>query len=345
MPDPEAARTAPLRDRVTAPERPPIPDTPGLEWRAAGTADVHLLQALYAAISRSDHPNYILTRDEIADELEHSWVDPTTDTLIGLDSTGAAAAFGQVVLAPVKETVVRSILFGGVHPDHRVRGIGRQLLAWQEARALQQLATSELPLPGWILLYADDRSVRTHRLAAAAGFQPARYFTGLSRDLSAPIPEPPLPAIVRLEPYSAGLSDVTLEAKNAAFRDHWGSQPSTVEQWESMLGLGVFRPDLSFVALAGDDVVGFVMSEVNEDDWPGQGYSSAYISLVGVVREWRKRGIAPALLARAFTEFRDGGLERAVLDVDSENPTGALGLYTGMGFVPETRETAFSKVF
>jgi ribosomal protein S18 acetylase RimI-like enzyme len=96
--------------------------------------------------------------------------------------------------------------------------------------------------------------------------------------------------------------------------------------------------------LAGDEVVGFLTSEVNEDDWEGQGYSSGYIPLVGVLRQWRRRGIAPALLARAFAAFRAEGLERAVLDVDSENPTGALGLYTGMGFLPETRETAFSKV-
>jgi ribosomal protein S18 acetylase RimI-like enzyme len=163
--------------------------------------------------------------------------------------------------------------------------------------------------------------------------------------LADPVPEIPLPDGVRIEPYRAELKAATLEAKNAAFRDHWGSQPMTDEQWESMLSLSVFRPHLSFLALAGDEVVGFVTSEVNEDDWAGQGYSSAYIPLVGVVRDWRRKGIAPALLARAFAAFREEGLERAVLDVDSDNPTGALGLYTGMGFVPETRETAFSKVF
>lgn len=342
---PDLPVRAPLRERVAAPERPPLPDTDGLEWRPASSSDLHVLEALYAAMSRADHPNYTQSREEIQDELGHSWVDPRADTLIALTGDGAAAAFGQVVLSPGKETLVRSILFGGVHPDFRGRGIGRQLLAWQEARALQQLATVDLTLPGWILLYADDRSERTHRLAASAGFQPARYFTGLSRVLADPLPDVQPPDGVRIEPYRPELEAATLEAKNAAFRDHWGSQPATEEQWESMLALSVFRPDLSFLALAGDEVVGFLTSEVNEDDWPGQGYTSAYIPHVGVVREWRRRGIAPALLARAFTAFRDIGLERAVLDVDSDNPSGALGLYTGMGFVPETRETAFSKVF
>jgi mycothiol synthase len=342
--EPDRSAPAPLRDRIMAPERLPLPDTDGLEWRPASPDDLDALEALYGAISRADHPNYTQSREEIEDELGHSWVDIEADTLIAL-ADGAAVAFGQVTLMPGKETLVRSILFGGVHPEFRGSGIGRQLLAWQEVRALQQLATVDLTLPGWIMIYADDRSERTHRLAASAGFAPARYFTGLSRVLADPIPEVQLPAGIRIEPYRPELSAGTLEAKNAAFRDHWGSQPMNAEQWESMLALSVFRPDLSFLALAGDEVVGFVTSEVNEDDWPGQGYSSAYIPLVGVVRDWRRKGIAPALLARAFAAFRDEGLERAVLDVDSDNPTGALGLYLGLGFVPETRETAFSKVF
>jgi mycothiol synthase len=307
--------------------------------------DVDLLVPLYAAMGLADHPNYIFSGEEIEDDLRHSWVDPAADTLLGITADGVAAAYGLVVLMPGKETLVRSILFGGVHPDFRGKGVGRQLMRWQEGRALQQLATVDLTLPGWIMLYADDRSQRTQRLALSSGFRPARYFTGLSRVLADPIPDLTLPAGVRIEPYRAEHSTAALEAKNAAFRDHWGSQPMTVEQWESMLGLSVFRPELSFLALAGDEVVGFLTTEVNEDDWERQGYSSGYIPLVGVVREWRRKGVAPALLARAFAAFRDAGLERAALDVDSDNPTGALGLYTGMGFVPETRETAFSKVF
>jgi hypothetical protein len=34
-----------------------------------------------------------------------------------------------------------------------------------------------------------------------------------------------------------------------------------------------------------------------------------------------------------------------VLDVDSESPTGAGGLYASAGFVESNRETAFTRVF
>jgi ribosomal protein S18 acetylase RimI-like enzyme len=135
-------------------------------------------------------------------------------------------------------------------------------------------------------------------------------------------------------------------ARNDSFRDHWGSQPMNEEQWDSFVGRSTFRPDLSFLAVAPDGTVaGFVLSSVSEDDWPGQGFSSAYIDLVGVTRAWRKRGIAPALLARDLRAIADAGLEKAVLDVDSDSPTGALGLYSGVGFAESNRSINFTKVF
>ena len=97
--------------------------------------------------------------------------------------------------------------------------------------------------------------------------------------------------------------------------------------------------------MAGDEVVGFVIVTVTEEDWPGQGFSSAYIELVGVTRAWRGRGIAPAVLARSLQLMADAGLEKAVLDVDSDSPTGALGLYTGLGFVESNRSINYNRVF
>jgi ribosomal protein S18 acetylase RimI-like enzyme len=39
------------------------------------------------------------------------------------------------------------------------------------------------------------------------------------------------------------------------------------------------------------------------------------------------------------------GWDRVVLDVDAENPTGALGLYTGMGFVSTQAETGLVRAY
>ena len=63
----------------------------------------------------------------------------------------------------------------------------------------------------------------------------------------------------------------------------------------------------------------------------------------GVRREYRGRGIAQALLADAMRRFTDAGMDVASLDVDSENPTGALGLYTKMGYQAVNTSMAWDK--
>ncbi|MEO6116065.1 MAG: GNAT family N-acetyltransferase, partial [Pseudolysinimonas sp.] len=267
------------------------------------------------------------------EEFSHSWVDLAHDTLLGESDDGSTVvAFGQVIAPPDPESIVRSILVGGVDPAHRGRGIGRSLLAWQEGRARQQLAASSLELPGWIMAYSQERSADAGRLFERAGFATERYFSQLDRVLADPIPELELPAPLRIVNLSPELFEATRLAKNDAFRDHWGSQPTSVEGWDGMMSLPSRRLDLSFLAMDGDEVVGLVVAEVTESDWELQGFRGSYIALVGVVAAWRRRGVAPALLAATLRASRDDGLERSVLDVDSDSPTGALALYTGMGF-------------
>lgn len=337
---------SPLNERVVAPEVAVRPtDSSGLRWRPASIDDVDEVTALYKRMANADHPAWSETRDEVAAEFGHPWVDLTQDSLLAHSEDGELVAFGQVIRPPAQETLVRSILFGGVDPAHRGRTIGRQLLGWQYSRALQQLASSDKPLPGWVMAHADERNQGAQRLYRRFELTPARYFVKLERDVADPIEQVGVPDGVSIVPYAPDLSEAVRRAKNAAFQDHWGSQPATEEQWRRDLDLPVFRPDLSFVAVVQGEVVGLVISEVYEDDWEAQGFRSGYISLVGVVRDWRRRGIAPALLGRVLEAYREVWLEKAILDVDTDNPTGALRLYTGMGFSPTTREVSHTRVF
>lgn len=336
----------PLRERVAPPSDNALPiGPPGIHWRPLSVDDAEAVTALAERISARDHPTWSESLDEIRDELGHSWVDPERDGLLAFDDDGTPVAWGLVVAPPDPESLVRVILFGGVDAAHRGRGIGRRLLAWQHDRARATLAESPLALPAWVLSYAPDRAPEHGELLQRAGFEPARYFTTLECDLADPTPSAPLPEGLRLVPFDAPLSEAVRAAKNAAFADHWGSQPASREGWESMQQLGSFRGDLSRVALDGDEVVGFVVTEVNEDDWVRQGSRSGYIGLVGTVREWRGRGLASALLAEVLTAYRAAGLERAVLDVDAENPTGAVGVYTRLGFVPTSRDVSYRVVY
>lgn len=52
---------------------------------------------------------------------------------------------GMVICPPNHETLARSILIGGVHPSHRDRGLGRELLGGQLSRGEAQLVRIQPP--------------------------------------------------------------------------------------------------------------------------------------------------------------------------------------------------------
>jgi ribosomal protein S18 acetylase RimI-like enzyme len=59
---------------------------------------------------------------------------------------------------------------------------------------------------------------------------------------------------------------------------------------------------------------------------------------IGVIPAWRGRRVASALLGHALHLFQAEGLQQAALEVDTQNPSGALGLYEKHGF-KAVRET------
>lgn len=339
-----------LRDRVDAPAVLTRPaDTDGIIWRCASLDDLAAIHGLELAVAAADHPHYTVPLEEIADDFEASFVDVEADTIVAVAPDGEILAWGMVVMPPGQESLVRSILVGAVRPSARGRGFGRLLFAWQVARGEQQLATSDKALPGWLQTFVSAGIKPAEHLFERNGLSVARYFLELSRDLAEPIGEFGLDGGLRVESFTPEWYEPTLTARNESFRDHWGSQPTSEESWASFANRSITRADLSTLAVGerdgAEEVAGFVIASVNEEDWAGQGFSSAYIDLVGVTRPWRKRGVAASLLANTLRLTKAAGLDRAVLDVDAESPTGALGLYTNLGFVESNRSMAFTRVY
>ncbi|WP_091179319.1 GNAT family N-acetyltransferase [Paramicrobacterium humi] len=342
-----ADTSAPLQDRVTAPAELPLPQHPDVAtWRPAKRDDLDDIMTMLDAVRRADHPAWSVTRTEIDDAMGSSMLDLATDSLLALDESGTVIAFGIAAIAQGQATRVQVYLDGAVHPDWRGRGIGRLLLAWQRDRSLQLLAASDKPLPGWSMLHEAESNVPAQHLAERAGFTLTRYFTQMVRRLDEPIEPIPAKADVQIVPLSADLIEATRVARNDAFRDHWGSQPMTVERWGHLTSSPEFRNDLSRVAVVpGEDgsrrVVAFALTSVNESDWDAAGYAKAYIEYVGVVRDHRGQRLAPAVIAAALQAHKSAGIERSELDVDSDSPTGANTLYQSMGFSLGDRDLSY----
>lgn len=326
---------------------PALPQYPDVAlWRTATREDIDDIHGVFAAADAVDHPSWITPREEVADTFDLPHIDHARDTLIGFSEDGRAIAAGSSFLHPSRSEKLSVHLAGSVHPAWRRRGIGRELFTWQNARAERQVAEAAEAaagaetLPVELKTYAEAVNVGHQALAAAFGFTAERWFATMVRQRSE-IPDVAQPDGVEVVAYSSDREDDAREARNDAFRDHWGSLPSTPEGWRKFVGSEFFRADLSRLVLdGGRRIIAFCLVTVNHDDWEARGRSNAYIDLIGVIRDRRRQGLAPLVIAHALQAIADADIDEAILDVDTASSTGANTLYEGLGFVAEERSVA-----
>jgi ribosomal protein S18 acetylase RimI-like enzyme len=169
------------------------------------------------------------------------------------------------------------------------------------------------------------------RLFRALGYELVRTFWVMETDLAAAPPPPVLDEAIRIRTFERERDERPVHAALAeAFEDHWGGTFSSFERWlhDEIEGEGSrFDPTLWFVALDGDEVVGAASSTAGS----AQDEEAAQVTLLGVRRAWRRRGVGLALLRTAFDEFHRRGIARAQLGVDAASPTGATRLYQRAG--------------
>jgi len=301
-------------------------------------ASIHSLQR---RVEEHDRIPIVTPREEFEEWLDDPDLDLSRDTRVA-SVDGILAAWGRIWHRPSDAREERAYLLGGVDPDHRGKGVGSALLGWQIERATELLRSSVHDLPRYVRAQAYDFEAPALALYRRLGLEPVRYVDELLRPLDAPI-DSPAPAGVELAPWSEARSDEARLVQNDAFADHWGSSPLESAAWEHLTHSFGMRLDLSFMALEDGRVVGSCRNAVFPGDEQLKGRREGWIFQVGVLRSHRKRGIATALIAASLAGFRAAGLTHSALGVDSENPTGAYGLYERMGFRPMHRSVVHQR--
>ncbi|WP_238375068.1 ribosomal protein S18-alanine N-acetyltransferase [Vulcanisaeta thermophila] len=83
----------------------------------------------------------------------------------------------------------------------------------------------------------------------------------------------------------------------------------------------------SFIAYVDGEPVGYIISCI-------EGMSRGHVISVGVLSEFRRRGIGKALMIRSICSMVSDGVDHVILEVRVSN-TPAITLYRGLGFIEE----------
>lgn len=300
-----------------------------------GLDDLPAIATVLTAIDRDTAQPRVVTVEELSDEFDGIHTDPHRDLLGVFDGDNLiACAYTYLLLGG---DVHRCYVMGGVHPDHRGRGVGRSLLDAALAAATSRLESIDDDAPTVIRTYLPTVDLVLDAMFERRGFTAVRWFDDLHRPVADPPSAPPTRGITITDWDAARLEELR-SVKNAAFEDHWGSEPSSEHEWRQLTEGSHARPDLSRMAVADDGaIVGLLLVHRHAADDTVLGTRYAWIDKVATLASHRGRGIAAALIAASIGAMTRDGIERVALGVDSANPTGAHELYRRLGFEPWTR--------
>jgi mycothiol synthase len=178
------------------------------------------------------------------------------------------------------------------------------------------------------------------RVLEAAGWQPIRYSFQMRTDLEGELPEPDWPDGLAPRNLRLGEEERVYAAHMDAFADHWEHHRYSFEDWRAFnVTHRRFDPSLWWLVEDGDD-----LAAISLNAWHFSGDRQfGWIGVLGVRPQWRRRGVATALLRHSFRDFRDRGATRVGLGVDGENTTGAVRLYERVGMRVVRRNDTYEK--
>ena len=289
--------------------------------RPASAADLEAVVRLLRASELADHGKVTADWDQIVRFL---WRDPG----FALPDDARAAEIGGAVIGFVSvfpEDDERHEPFGSMAiVDPALRGtdaVGAFLIGWSMARARDRGAHA-------LRHHVQRDDAERQALLQARGSRRVRSMFTMHRDLPAVEADPPAPDGIRIVTLAEHPDVEALHATDQeSFGEHFGFAPETLEAYRGRrIDVEDHDPSQWFLALDADEVVGFLY-QITGGDVP-------QVAQLGVRKPWRGRGIGSALLRRSFSDIARRGGREVTLWVDSENATGAVGVYERVGMQP-----------
>ncbi|NCV87103.1 MAG: GNAT family N-acetyltransferase [Oxalobacteraceae bacterium] len=335
--------------------------------RHATSADLPALAELLTKIFTHDQIPIVQTAEELEEEFstESSRIDHDV-MVVEINSKIVGLAYTVFLPSEIKEE--RCYIFGGVSPESRQLGVGAALMSWAVDHGEKLLQSTGRTLPKFLRSEVSQSNDSAARLFARFAMKPVRYEEDLIFDLAELTPAPthapsPAPAPAPLTqphanysiiPWATERNSEALIVKNLAFHDHWGSTPTSQEHWQQLVHGSTGRPEDSFFAVTpassnpsapnpADKIIGLLLTHRHASDDDLLGKKIAWVDKLCTLAEYRNQSVAKNLIAAALAKYKSLGLTHAALTVDTQNPTGAYGLYSAIGFKFFRGKTTFER--
>jgi len=287
---------------------------------------------LLNAHARALHGQDDVDESEIRSWFEIPSLDPERDMRLAVASDGALLGYADV--SDGGDQKLRYWLDVRLRPGTHA-GVLHALLDAAETRARETAAPAARAV-----FFASSKDEAMTQVVAGRGYELVRHDFNMEIELGEELPpEPEWPEGVELQPYADDDAERVYEANMESFAEHWEFEREPYEDWAHGRFREPYDPALWFLAEGEAALAGICLCRPHRTGDPGLGW----VSVLGVLRPWRRRGLALALLQHAFQEFHRRGLRRVGLGVDAENTTGAVRLYERAGMRPVRRNDIFMR--
>ena len=246
---------------------------------------------------------------------------------------------------PTTRLLIHNIV---VAPRWRGRQVEHRLLDIATTRLSQSAGESQSGPEANVRFRAEisDRETYILELLAGRGYAVRHYVVEMARPLDAVLPALTMPPGIETRPIGGAAVALRVLAALSGAAVEEGMPAFTKHQMVEMVAHPIHgQIEHWIVAWDGAVPVAGVLGWVDAAENTEQGRARAYTERITTLPAWRRRGIASALLVRAMEHFRAAGMTEAALAVDTDNASGALGLYERLGFGRTSTSLVVDKAF
>lgn len=301
------------------------------QLRQATHSDLPEIAALLTEGLSFDGLTIVQTAEELEEEFGGPYCFLEQDVMVA-EYESHIIGVGYTYFLPSETKEERCYIFGTTKPEFRGNGVGTAVMQWASEHGESLLRSTNRTIPKYLRSDMSATNSSAGSLFQSFNMSPVRWNDDLIIDL-ADSPEVFTSLGYSIVAWDSSRDEEARVVKNTAFMDHWGSTPTSEDGWNQLVHGSTARLDQSFFALdSNNNIVGLLLSHRYESDDETLGKRIGWIDKLATLSEHRGKAIGRSLITHALAAYRRDDLTHAALDVDTENPTGAYGLYTAVGF-------------